>query len=186
MEWHRSSAVPTRASRWRRRALVTTAVVSLLALSASSPQAGAQAGGPDLTASPGAVTLDSVQDGARSASGRAAKTDEDLLNLTSADPVSVVVKLDYDSLAAYTGDVEGLAATSPTVTGRPLDPDSAASQAYLDYAGGVESTFVDALDSAIPAAQVGDSLQVLYGGVAVRVPGNKVADLAKLPGVAAV
>jgi subtilisin family serine protease len=160
-------------------------VVSLLALSAGGPQAGAQTGGQNLTAVPG-VTLESVQDGARSASGRAAKTDEDLLNLTSADPVSVVVKLDYDSLAAYTGDVAGLAATSPSVTGRPLDPDTAASQYYLDYAGGVESTFVDALDSAIPAAQVGSSLKVLYGGVAVRVPGNKIAELAKLPGVAAV
>ncbi|HEY7069241.1 MAG TPA: S8 family serine peptidase [Acidimicrobiales bacterium] len=161
--------------------------MSLLGMSANAPAAGAQEGGPpNLTATPGAITLDSVQDGARSASGRAAKTDDDLLNLTSADPVSVVVKLDYDSLAAYTGDVEGLAATSPTVTGRPLDPDSAASQDYLDYAGGVESTFVDALDSAIPAAQVGSSLKVLYGGVAVRVPGNKIAELAKLPGVAAV
>ncbi len=97
-----------------------------------------------------------------------------------------MVKLDYDSLAAYTGDIEGLDATSPSVTGQPLDPDSAASEEYLGYAEGVESTFVDALDAAIPAADVGESLQVLYGGIAVKVPGNKVSELAKLPGVAAV
>jgi subtilisin family serine protease len=186
MLWHRSSSVRTRAPRWGTRALVSAAVVSLLGLSASAPSAGAQEGGPDLTATPGVVTVESVQDGARSASGRAAKTDEDLLNLTTADPVPVVVKLDYDSLAAYTGDIEGLAATSPSVTGQPLDPDSAASQEYLGYAEGVESTFVDALDAAIPAAEVGESLQVLYGGIAVQVPGNQISELAKLPGVAAV
>ena len=106
--------------------------------------------------------------------------------LPSADAVPVVVKLDYDSLAAYTGDIEGLAATSPSVTGEPIDPDSAASQEYLDYAEGVESTFVHALDAAIPSAEVGESLQVLYGGVAVQVPGNQISELAKLPGVAAV
>ena len=186
MGWHRSSVVSTRASRWRRRALASTVVVSLLGLSASASPAGAQEGGPNLTAAPDQLTLESVQDGARSASGRAAKTDEDLLHLTTADPVAVMVKLDVDSLAAYTGDIEGLAATSPSVTGQQLDPDSAASREYLDYVAGVESRFVDALDAAIPAAEVGASLQVLYGGVAVKVPGNKVSDLAKLPGVAAV
>jgi subtilisin family serine protease len=161
-------------------------VVSLLGLSAGAPPAGAQEGAPNLTATPGSVTFESVQDGARSASGRAAKTDEDLLNLTSAAPVPVVVKLDYDSLAAYTGGIEGLAATSPSVTGQRLDPDSTASREYLDYAEGVESTFVDALDAAIPAAEVGVSLQVLYGGIAVQVPGTQISELAKLPGVAAV
>src|SRR5262245_35487554 len=186
MGWHRSSVVSTRTSRWRRRALVSTAVVSLLGLSANASPVGAQEGGPNLTAQPGTITLDSVQDGARSASGRAAKSDPDLLNLTDPAPVPVMVKLDYDSLAAYTGDIEGLAATSPSVTGQQLDPDSAASQEYLEYAQGVESIFVDALDSAIPSAVVGERLQVLSGGVAVQVPGHKISVLAKLPGVAAV
>src|SRR5262245_56886139 len=98
MRWHRSSVGSARPYAGRSRILaVTVGAVSLLGMSANAPAAGAQAGGtPNLTARPGAVTLDSVQDGARSASGRAAKTDDDLLNLTSADPVSVVVKLDYD------------------------------------------------------------------------------------------
>ena len=127
-----------------------------------------------------------MQDGARSASGRAAKTDEDLLSLDQRRPVPVVVKLDYDSLAAYTGDIEGLPATSPSVTGQRARPRLGRLPGVPGYAAGVESTFIDALDAAIPAADVGESLRMLYGGIAVKVPGNKSPTLAKLPGVAAV
>jgi subtilisin family serine protease len=185
MRWHWSSAGSARAPRRTRRILVATVgVVSLLGLTANVPGASAQEG-PDLTAA-GSLTVESVQDGARSATGRAAKTDADLLTLTSPDLVPVVVKLDYDSLAAYTGDIVGLPATSPSVTGERLDPDSAAAEEYTAYAESLESDFVGALDATIPAAEVGEPLRILYGGMTAQVPGNQIAALTKLPGVAAV
>ena len=100
--------------------------------------------------------------------------------------MSVVVKLDYDALAAYTGDIEGLAATSPSVTGERLDPDAPAAQAYETYVEGVEGDFVAALDASIPAADVGDPMRIVYGGVTATVPGDQIDTLATLPGVAAV
>ena len=48
-------------------------------------------GGPNLTTSPESVTLDSVVEGARSASGQAAETDASLLSLSQPDLVPVMV-----------------------------------------------------------------------------------------------
>ena len=81
MEWHRSSVGSTRTPIQRSRLLaVTVGVVSLLGLTADVPAAGTQESGPNLTTSPESVTLDSVVDGARSASGPAAETDASLLS----------------------------------------------------------------------------------------------------------
>jgi subtilisin family serine protease len=123
---------------------------------------------------------------AKSTSGRLAQTDPALLDRTDGAAVPVVVKLDYDAAARYQGDVKGLAATSPKVTGRALDGRSAAEQAYEAYTTSMESTFVAALHQAVPAARVGVSLRQVYGGVAVSLPANQVAKLLSLPGVAAV
>src|SRR4051812_44663624 len=91
---------------------------------------------------------------AKSTSGKLAQTDPALLNRSDSTPLPVVVKLDYDAAASYNGDVNGLPATSPTVTGRALDGRSPAEQAYADYTAGIESTFVAALHQAVPAATV--------------------------------
>jgi hypothetical protein len=160
--------------------------VSLLGLAAAGPPAGAQEGPPELTEAGTPLTVSDVVDGAKSASGRAAQTDPSLLELDSPAPVSVMVKLDYDALAAYPGDIEGLPATSPSVTGERLDPDAPAAEAYDAYVDGVEDTFTAALDDEIPAAEVGESMRVVYGGVTATVPGDQIATLATLPGVAAV
>src|SRR5581483_9560485 len=48
--------------------------------------------------------------------------------------ISVIVKLDVESLASYRGGVAGLAPTSPSVTGSAkLNVGSPASQSYLAY-----------------------------------------------------
>ena len=173
-------------ARRRRRALGAAALaVGLLGLHADGDPAGAQPDPSGFTAA-GPLTDFAYVDGAKSASGRAAETDPDLLALDSAAPVSVVVKLDYDALAAYTGDIEGLAATSPSVTGERLDPAAPAAQAYETYVEGVEGDFVAALDASIPAADVGDPMRIVYGGVTATVPGDQIDTLATLPGVAAV
>jgi subtilisin family serine protease len=152
------------------------------AVSSASAPASAQAGG--LTGEGVAPTSSLTV--AKSASGKLAQTDPALLTRSDTAAVPVVVKLDYDAAASYGGDVKGLAPTSPKVTGRALDGRSAAEQVYAAYTDGIESTFVAALEQAVPAATVGTRLREVYGGVAVTVPANEIAKVLTLPGVAAV
>lgn len=149
------------------------------------------AAGPAAAATPrpvpsAGITQGSTYTAPKSMTGQLARTDPSVLKLTGTRTVPVMVKLDYDALGSYRGDVAGYAATSPQVTGHPLDPKSAASTKYLGYVHGVENKFDSALHSAVPAATVGDSYEGVYGGVAVRVPANQVSKLLSLPGVAAV
>jgi hypothetical protein len=98
----------------------------------------------------------------------------------------VLVKLDYDSVATYTGTVAGLAPTSPAVTGRDLTATSTAERRYERYIETQEASFEAELAAAVPEARVGRSLRTVYGGVALNVPANKVEELLELPGVVAV
>jgi subtilisin family serine protease len=170
----------------RARFTVVAVVALALAVLAAPGGAGAApaAGQPRLTATP--VTPVSRVQGAKSASGQLARTDTSLLGLTSSAPVNVVVKLDYDSLAAYRGQIKGLPATSPSVTGKKLNLRSDAARRYQGYLQGVEQRFLDALRARVPAARVGTRLRTAYGGVALTLPSNQVAELLKLPGAAAV
>ena len=163
-------------------ALMSAAVVIFSGApgSAAPPPGGS---GRHWTATPLSGTL--VQ-GFKSATGRLAKSDAGLLHLRSSKPVHVMVKLDYDSLAAYRGGIPGYGATSPAVTGHGLDPASAGARRYQNYIGGVENRFRAALDTRVPGARAGGGLRTVYGGLAVTLPGDKVPDLLKLPGVAAV
>jgi len=124
--------------------------------------------------------------GAKSITGRLAQTDPTLLGRTDSTPVNVVVKLDYDATASYAGDIEGLEATSPKVTGEALTGETPAEVAYETYTSDVDATFRDQLAAAIPSADAGKSLQTVYGGVAVTLPADQVATLLALPEVAAV
>ena len=67
---------------------------------------------------------------AKSRSGALAQTDPALLGRTDTTPVPVFIKLDYDAVASYAGDVAGLEATSPEVTGKSLKENPAAVDAY--------------------------------------------------------
>ena len=129
---------------------------------------------------------DSTIKAAKSASGQLAQSDPTLLGRTDATPVHVVVKLDYDATASYKGDVAGLAATSPKVTGKKLTGKSGAERAYENYTGQLDKTFRSDLASAVPAAQAGQSLQRVYGGVAMTVPANQISKVLGIDGVAAV
>jgi subtilisin family serine protease len=101
--------------------------------------------------------------------------------------VSVIVKLEAASLASYAGGVEGLPATSPTVTGEgELDVNSADSQLYLEYLAEQTETFQAAAKSAIPASVVTHRYDLILGGVAMVVPVGQLDELAGLPGVQAV
>ncbi|MBB4941596.1 subtilisin family serine protease [Streptosporangium album] len=124
--------------------------------------------------------------GAKSTTGKLAQSDQALLKSTSGATVNVMVKLDYDSYAAYQGGLEGLPATSPTKTGKALDIKSAEAKKYGKHIEEVENAFLSGLTKAVPAAKAGQKLRTVYGGIALRVPANKAAELLKLPGVAAV
>jgi subtilisin family serine protease len=185
---NRSPSSAPRSGARRRGALGLVAVLGALALIvATLPAAVAApktAGGRELKAKP--LTATTRVTGAKSASGKLAKTDRSLLGLKSSQPVNVVVKLDYDSLAGYRGGVKGYAATSPSVTRRKLNTRDANVRRYAGYVAGVEGSFKRALQARVPGARTGRSLRTVYGGVAVKVAGNRIADLLRIPGVAAV
>ena len=178
----RLGGTPRRRARFTVVALVALAVALLAApAGAGAPAPGGQ---PKLTATP--VTPVSRVQGAKSASSRLARTDTSLLGQRSTAPVHVVVKLDYDSLAAYGGQIKGLPATSPSVTGKALNLGSSAVRRYQGYVQGVEQRFLDSLRARVPAARARTRLRTAYGGVALTLPSNQVAELLKLPGAVAV
>jgi Subtilase family/Fibronectin type-III domain/PA domain len=115
-----------------------------------------------------------------------AKSDKALLNRTDTKQVNVVVKFDYDSVAAYTGGVRGLRATSPEVTGKTLRQNRAAVAAYRGYLGRAESRITSAIRDRIAPARITNSFKIVYGGVAMRLPANRARDLLRVPGVVAV
>jgi hypothetical protein len=171
--------------RWRKRAWAIVAAPTLLIASVGATEASG-AGSDSLTPAGGIEAVDRHQV-AKSATSRIAETDPALLGRTDATPIDVVVKLDHDPLATYAGTVDGLAATSPAVTGDPLSLESPAEQAYEGYLAGQEADFAADLAAAVPSADiVGEPLRVVYGGVRVTLPANRVADLLAVDGVVAV
>ncbi|WP_223167988.1 S8 family serine peptidase [Nonomuraea sp. SYSU D8015] len=127
-----------------------------------------------------------IVDGAKSPTGKLAKSDQAVLRNRSSAPVNVMVKLDYDSLAAYQGGLPGLPGTSPTVTGRPLDTRTAEARKYTGHIEDVENAFLAELAEKVPGAVVGQKIRTVYGGIALRIPGDKAAEVLKLPGAVAV
>ncbi|MCU1365966.1 MAG: peptidase and in kexin sedolisin [Ilumatobacteraceae bacterium] len=178
----------TPSSRQRRTRVFGLAAVAALAMAVpTSPtvHAGSSATDPATFTATG-LSPSSTAVGAKSTTGRLAETDPTLLGRTDATPVNVVVKLDYDATASYTGDVEGFAATSPRVTGRKLTGHTPAEVSYEGYTAGIDREFRGNVASHIPGATAGRSLQRVYGGVALTVPANQVSALLALPDVAAV
>lgn len=139
---------------------------------------------PELTAE--GLTGGSVIQASKSRSGQLAQTDPSLLGLTSSTPEHVMVKLDYDAVATYAGGIEGLAATSPEVTGKSLRENRSAVDAYQRYLSDREADISAAIQAAVPGAEVHRGYQIAYGGVAMRVPGNQIGRLLSVPGVVAV
>ncbi len=143
----------------------------------------ASGGPPTLKANLGTGTTVSTN---RPLSSRLAQSDPALLKLTGTAPTAVLIKLDYDPLSSYRGDLAGLPATSPQVTGHKLNGASPAAVAYSGHINAIQGNFVNALRQAVPTAAVGQAYHTVYGGLAVQVPANKVASLLNLPGAVAV
>lgn len=122
----------------------------------------------------------------KAATSRLAESDPAVLAATGTDTVPVMVKLDYDSVATYTGGVADLAPTSPAETDKSLQDNAGAVQEYEQHVAGVEDSFVADLAAAVPEAEVGTRLRTVYGGVAVRLPADQAKNLLDIPGVVAV
>ena len=169
--------------KWSRLVLFLFVVPGLMMASAS----GGEAAVPPLTPAPGpSPTVTDVVEGSKAPTSAIARTDPSLLNSDSSAPVEVMVKLDYDAVATYSGSIAGLAATSPSVTGRDLTGSSAAEVAYRSHIVAVEDTFRAGLTRVPGARVVGDPLRIVYGGVRAVVPANRIGDLLKIDGVVAV
>ena len=167
----------------RRRSTLSTAFALLIILSLGAP---AWAADPTLAPSGAQPQLDGRVTGAKSATSRLAVTDPQLLARNDAAMVNVVIKLDVDSVAVYDGGIADLAATSPRVTGKPLDRRSAAVKAYSAFIGSRQDAFSAALHKAVPSARLGIRLDTVYGGVAARIPASAVEAVLKIKGVIAV
>jgi hypothetical protein len=154
--------------------------------------AGAQEAGPDpdaLTALPaGTSGLAATEriDGDKAPSSSLAQTDQALLDRDDSRATPVMIKLDYDSVAAYRGGIEGLDATSPQVTGDELTGRTAAERAYKAHIAGERSEIVADIEAAVPQADIGQVFDTVYGGVSAVVPANQVENLLKVDGVVAV
>ena len=160
-----------------------TVLVTPMAVVTWAAPAGAEPG-PDLTVVQ-QLTPESIHNAVKAPTSRLAQTDPSLLDRTDSTPIPVLVKLDHDSVATYTGQVSGLSATSPAVTGQELSGASA-EQRYEAYLAGREDRFTASLKRAVPAATVGQRLRTVYGGVAAVVPANRIGDVLDIDGVVAV
>jgi subtilisin family serine protease len=134
----------------------------------------------------GGLTPESTFSAAKSSSGYLAQTDPTLLNQTSSSPVNVMIKYDFDATASYTGGVAGLAATSPRATGKSLKANAGAVAAYESYTSRRTDAISAAVAQAVPAANIRQTFQTVYGGVEAQIPANSVNALLQVPGVAAV
>ncbi len=158
-------------------ALMLVGVVAVAAGGAAKPK---------LSAVRGAVSLESSFAAAKSTSGALAQTDPALLGRTDSSPINVVIKYDYDATASYRGGIPGLAATSPSVTGKKLKDNRDAVRAYENKTSKLSADISAGVKNAVPAATIRSTYQTVYGGVEARIPANSVATLLRVPGVTAV
>ncbi|MGH3348674.1 MAG: S8 family serine peptidase, partial [Nocardioides sp.] len=123
---------------------------------------------------------------AKSPSAGLARTPQGLLRRTDDEPLRVMIKLDHDSAASYAGGVQGLAPTSPRVTGRALTGKSRAERAYASYQADQERAVRADLRSAVPGIELGESFRTVYGGISAVLPASAVERALSVEGVAAV
>jgi subtilisin family serine protease len=178
-----------RASPRNRRLLIfgaLPAAVVLLSFGASSVASGAKPTAASQFHAVGGVTVDDTISVDKSLSGRLAKTDPSLVGRTDGKRVNVTIKYDYDTAASYTGNIAGLKATSPHVTGKSLTANASAVAAYDAYTSKYSAKTTAAAQKAAPGLEVAQNLTSAYGGVAASVPANQIDALLNTPGVAAV
>ncbi len=174
-----------RSQRGARARQLGAVIVSVVMAVSIAPGVGATGPG-DFTATDVASNATETISVSKSDAGRTAQTDPSLLGKTDSTPISVLIKYDFDATASYAGRVTGLAATSPSTTGKKLKDNRAAVQAYEAYTGRLTQRINAAVKSTVPSAQMGASYLTAYGGVQAVVPANELGKLLSVAGVAAV
>jgi hypothetical protein len=163
--------------------LASLVLVGLLSFVAIGVASGASTG---LTTAKQQPTLASTYAAVKHANGSVAKTDPSLLGLTGSKLVPVMIKYAFTPTASYAGGIKGLKATSPRVTHNALRKNLKAFSRYQAFANSKADRITAGIERAVPSAKIGQLLTVAYGGVAARVPANKIAELLSQPGVVAV
>ncbi|MGZ4280466.1 MAG: S8 family serine peptidase [Gaiellaceae bacterium] len=163
--------------------VAATLTVGLLSVAASGVASGS---GHQLSVTGAKITPTSTYAVGKSSSGYVAKTDQSLLGQTSSKLVNVVIKYAFTPTASYAGTVRGLKATSPRVTHKSLRKNAHAVRRYQAFAARKIQSINAAVKNAVPSIKLGQSFRMAYGGVAARVPANKVEALLGVKGVVAV
>lgn len=112
-------------------------------------------------------------------------------NFLKGDPnsdalTSLLITINTPSLLSYDGSIAGLAATSPAVTGQPLDLNSPAARAYLAYLNSQLDASIASLRALVPTATVLYRYDLILGGFAVRVPVASLDQLSRVTNLRAV
>jgi len=164
--------------------LVSLALVGLV----SVVVVGGVAAGPrtNLTTASAHVTTASEYAVSKTAPRSVYKTDPSLLGRKSSKLVPVMIKYAFTPAASYAGGITGLRATSPRVTHKALRKNFDAFDRYQRFAHAKVQRINARIKHAFPRARLGQSLTVAYGGVAARVPANRIGSLLSVPGVVAV
>jgi subtilisin family serine protease len=164
--------------------LVSLALVGLV----SVVVVGGVAAGPrtNLTTASTHVTTASEYAVSKTAPRSVYKTDSSLLGRKSSKLVPVMIKYAFTPAASYAGGIHGLKATSPRVTHKALRKNFDAFDRYQRFAHAKVLRINARIKHAVPRVRLGQSLTVAYGGVAARVPANRIGRLLSLPGVVAV
>ncbi len=122
----------------------------------------------------------------KSASGRLAQSDPDLLARSDSQRIPIMVKLDFDAVASYRGGIQGIQPTSPSATGLSLKDNANAVNAYQNFLSTKLISARRGVAQVVPSIKIGKTYTVAYGGFSAVVPANQAKNLLKVPGVAAV
>ncbi|WP_109472288.1 S8 family serine peptidase [Ornithinimicrobium cavernae] len=177
----------------RPRSRVAASLALALGLTITAPQIASSRVVDDVTDDPGAGVA------GRSAAGSASASPHTQSRADAAEPARdgempesasglYIVRLAESPLATYQGGTEGLAATSPQVTGESsLDPDSAESRAYLEHLAELQEDAGLEIESLLGRdVEVTDSYTHALNGLTVELSAEEAAALVGVPGIAAV
>jgi subtilisin family serine protease len=120
-----------------------------------------------------------------SPTARLARSDVSLSRLHGNRLIPVMVRFDVDPIASYTGGIDGLPATSPSVTGS-LRLMSRRVRSYRRYLTATMTSIADSIRRSVRGSRVMRMFEVVYGGASVLVPAALAADLLRVPGVVAI
>jgi Subtilase family/PA domain/Fibronectin type-III domain len=163
--------------------LASLVLVGLLSFVAIGVASGASTG---LTAAQQQPAQASTYAAAKHANGSLAKTDPSLLGRTDSKLVPVMIKYAVTPTASYAGGIKGLKATSPRVTHKSLAKNAMAVKRYQRFANAKVKRINLSIKRAVHGAKLGTAFTIAYGGVAARVPANRISKLLAVPGVLAV